>query len=124
MVYLLIYFLQEANTYSYSNFQCDDGVYIPWTYYCDHVKQCADGSDEIGCCEYLFTLYININRRCCFNVQIKTWSLKDLRTGQTKVLHVVLNNCRAVISSVQDEVGEAEDMMTRTCTFLLFNNLV
>ncbi|KAJ7384232.1 hypothetical protein OS493_022862 [Desmophyllum pertusum] len=36
-------------TCSSSNYQCTDGTCVPLRYQCDGVRQCSDGSDEVGC---------------------------------------------------------------------------
>ena len=42
-------FLNSGTACSSSQYQCADGSCIHFTFYCDHIKHCNDGSDEQHC---------------------------------------------------------------------------
>ena len=36
-------------TCSISQYQCANGACVPRSFLCDGIRQCVDGSDEVGC---------------------------------------------------------------------------
>ena len=77
--WLCLFLSHVASRCSSSQFECDNGICVRDSFRCDSIIDCADNSDENGCCKFMICQLI-VQKIFQIHVHCKTYDVKQIKS--------------------------------------------